>query len=142
MLSALNDAGAEYLVVGAYALATYGTARATGDIDIWVRPTEQNAERVWAALEKFGAPRRKLTQQDLQAPDTVFQIGVAPNRVDILTSITGVDFEEAWQHRKQTRINGLSISVLGRDHLLKNKRAIGRPKDLADAAWLEESAGE
>ncbi|MCI0335363.1 MAG: hypothetical protein L0228_19315 [Planctomycetes bacterium] len=139
MLSALNGAGAEYLVVGAYALATYGTARATGDFDIWVRPTEDNAQRVWAALERFGAPRRKLTREDLRTPDTVFQIGVAPNRIDILTSITGVEFDEAWQHRKQTQINGISVSVIGREQLLRNKRAVGRPKDLADAAWLEEA---
>jgi hypothetical protein len=139
MLSALNDSGADYLIVGAYALATYGTARATGDIDIWARPTKENADRVWMALERFGAPRRNLTREDLHAPDNVFQIGIAPNRIDILTSITGVEFDEAWQHRKQTQINGISVSVIGREHLLKNKRAIGRPKDLADAAWLEES---
>jgi hypothetical protein len=139
MLSALNDSGAEYLIVGAYALATYGIARATGDIDIWVRPTLENAERVWAALEQFGAPRRKLTRADLHTPNNVFQIGVAPNRIDILTSITGVEFDEAWQQRKQTQVNGISVCVIGRGQLLKNKRAIGRPKDLADAAWLEES---
>jgi hypothetical protein len=139
MLSALNDAGAEYLIVGAYALATYGPARGTGDIDIWVRPTKENSDRVWLALESFGAPRRKLTRDDLHAPDTVFQIGVAPNRIDILTSITGVEFDEAWQHRKQSTIYGLSVAVLGREQLLKNKRATGRPKDLADVAWLDES---
>jgi hypothetical protein len=140
MLSALNDAGAEYLLIGAYALATYGPARATGDMDIWVRPTKENAERVWAALEKFGAPRRKLTLEDLHAPENVYQIGVAPNRIDILTSITAVDFDEAWQHRNQARINGLSVTVIGREQLLRNKLAVGRPKDLADAAWLQASA--
>lgn len=139
MLSALNDAGAEYLVVGAYALATYGPARGTGDIDIWVRPTKDNADRVWTALERFGAPRNRLTREDLCAEDTVFQIGVAPNRIDILTSITGVNFDEAWRHRKQSTIYGLSVAVLGREQLLKNKRAVGRPKDLADVAWLEEA---
>jgi hypothetical protein len=142
MLSALNDAGAEYLVVGAYALSVYGPARATGDFDIWVRPSEENSERVWAALEKFGAPRRKLTQHDLQVPDNVFQIGVAPNRIDILTSITGVEFDEAWQHRNPTRVNGISVSVIGREQLLKNKRAVGRPKDAADVTWLEEIGSE
>ena len=139
MLSTLNDAGAEYLVVGAYALTAYGPARATGDFDIWVRPTEENAERVWTALERFGAPRRKLTRQDLVTPDVVFQIGIAPNRIDLLTSITGVAFEEAWPHRVQVTIDGLQVPVLGREQLLKNKRAIGRPKDLADVAWLEET---
>jgi hypothetical protein len=141
MLNALNEAGVEYLVVGAYALSVYGPARATGDFDIWVRASEENSRRVWAALEKFGAPRRKLTRQDLQQPDNVFQIGVAPNRIDILTSITGVDFDEAWQHREQKQINGISVMVIGREQLLKNKRATGRPKDLADVAWLEELGG-
>lgn len=140
MLNALNDSGAEYLVVGAYALATYGPARATGDMDIWVRPTPENADRVWAALEAFGAPRRNLTRQDLHTPDNVFQIGVAPNRIDILTSISGVEFDEAWKHRKKTRLNGISVLVIGREQLLQNKRAVGRPKDLADVAWLEDSA--
>jgi hypothetical protein len=134
----LNDSGAEYLVVGAYALATYGPARSTGDIDIWVRPSLENAERVWAALEQFGAPRRRLSRADLHTPDNVFQIGLAPNRIDILTSITGVDFDNAWRNRKQVQINGISVSVIGRDELLQNKLATGRPKDLADAAWLEE----
>jgi hypothetical protein len=142
MLSALNDSGAEYLIVGAYALAVYGPARSTGDIDVWVRPTPENAERVWKALEQFGAPRRRLTRDDLHAPDNVVQIGVAPNRIDLLTSITGVDFDDAWRNRKPTQINGITISVIGREELLRNKLATGRPKDLADAAWLEEIANE
>lgn len=137
MLSALNDASAEYLVVGAYALAIYGPARSTGDFDIWIRSTPENADRVWKALDKFGAPRRNLSRKDLQTANTVFQIGVVPNRIDILTSIDGVEFEEAWQQRKQSQIDGLSVSVLGREQLLRNKRATGRPKDLADVAWLE-----
>jgi hypothetical protein len=139
MLSALNDSGAEYLVVGAHALATYATPRATGDFDIWIRPSKENAERVWAALGLFGAPRRKLKIEDLCTADNVYQIGVAPNRIDFLTSITGVEFDEAWEHRTQTQINGMTVSVIGREQLLKNKRATGRPKDLVDAAWLEES---
>jgi hypothetical protein len=142
MLSALNDSGAEYLVVGAHAMATYGPARATGDFDIWVRPTKENAEKVWAALERFGAPRRRLSIEDLHTPGNVYQIGVAPNRIDILTSVDGVEFDEAWQNRNQTQINGISVLVIGREQLLKNKRAVGRPKDLADVAWLEEWADE
>src|SRR4051794_35936521 len=139
MLSALNDSGAEYLVVGAHAIGTYSTPRATGDFDIWVRPTRENAERVWAALDIFGAPRRKLTIDDLCTPDNVYQIGVAPNRIDFLTSITGVEFDEAWPHRTVSQINGISVPVIGREQLLQNKRAAGRPKDLADVAWLEEA---
>lgn len=138
MLNALNDAGAEYLVVGAHALAAYGPPRSTGDFDIWVRPTRENATRVWAALETFGAPRQRLTVDDFVAPNSVYQIGVAPNRIDILTSIDGVEFEDSWKNRKQIQINGIEVSVIGREELLKNKRATGRPKDLADVAWLEQ----
>src|SRR4051812_21653797 len=137
MLSALNNAGAEYLVVGAHALATYGPPRATGDFDIWVRPAKENAERVWLALEQFGAPRRKLTLMDLYTPNNVYQIGVEPNRIDFLTSITGVEFDEAWKRRNVIQINGISVSVIGRDDLLTNKRATGRPKDSVDATSLE-----
>jgi hypothetical protein len=139
MLSALNDAGAEYLVVGAHALGAYGQLRATGDFDIWIRTTPENVERVWIALEAFGAPRRKLTKADLCTPDNVYQIGVAPYRIDIVTSITGVEFEDAWKNRNQTQFEGINVAVLSRDDLLKNKRATGRPKDLLDVAWLEAS---
>jgi hypothetical protein len=138
MLNALNDAGAEYLVVVAHALATYGPARATGDFDSWVRPTKDNAEYVSAALAKFGAPRRKVTDDDVATPNYVYQVGVAPNGINILTSIYGAEFEEAWQHRKKERINGIVVLATGRQQLLKYKRATGRPRDLADIAWLEE----
>src|SRR4051812_1317630 len=97
MLSALSAAGAEFLVVGAHALAAHGRPRATGDLDIWVRSTSENAEKVWSALARFGAPLSGLSKADLQAPDVVFQIGIEPNRIDILTSIDGVDFDGAWQ---------------------------------------------
>jgi hypothetical protein len=139
MLSALSDAGAEFLIVGAHALAAHGYPRATGDLDIWIRPTAENAGRVWLALERFGAPRRNLTQQDLSTPDTVFQIGVPPQRIDRLTSIDGVTFDDAWQDRKVSKLGQLSVAFLGRNQLLTNKRTTGRPKDIADAAWLEES---
>lgn len=139
MLSALNDAGADYLVVGAHALAAYGQLRATGDFDIWIRTTLANVDRVWTALEAFGAPRRKLTKEDLCMPNNVYQIGVAPYRIDIVTSITGVEFDDAWTNRKQTQIEGINVPVLSRDDLLKNKRATGRPKDLVDVAWLEKA---
>ena len=138
MLSALSDEDAEFLVVGAYALAAHGIPRATGDIDLWIRPSHENAKRVWGALKRFRAPLGELTVEDLTADDIVFQIGVAPRRIDILTSITGVAFEEAWQDRMQVDIEGVPLAVISRDHLLLNKRATGRPKDMADVAWLEE----
>jgi hypothetical protein len=107
-----------------------------------VRPTAENAQLVWDALSRFGAPRSRLSIEDLHAPDNVYQIGVAPYRIDILTSVTGVEFEEAWAHRTKCQIDDIAVSVIGRDELLKNKRATGRPKDLADIAWLEQSKQE
>ena len=93
MLSALSDAGAEYLLVGAHALAAHGRPRATGDLDLWVRATPQNARRVWSALLEFGAPLDGITVEDLSTPDVVFQIGLPPSRIDLLTSISGVEFD-------------------------------------------------
>jgi hypothetical protein len=136
MLSALSAEGAEYLVVGAYALAAHGLPRATGDLDIWVRPTEENADRVLRALRTFGAPLRDLSREDLLRPDTVFQIGVVPSRIDVLTGITAVEFEPAWSARITATIEGLSVPIIGAGDLLRNKEAVGRPQDLADAAWL------
>jgi len=137
MLSALRDAGADYLVVGAHALAAHGRPRATGDLALWVRPTADNARRGYAALGAFGAPLRDLTVNDLVSPDVVFQIGVAPARIDILTSVSGVRFDEAWPDRLMVRIETLDVPVIGRDALIRNKRAAGRPRDLADVAELE-----
>ena len=137
MLSALSEAGAEYLVVGAYALAAHGYPRATGDMDVWVKHSRENAQKVWSALVVFGAPLEGLTREDLNTPGTVFQIGVAPRRIDILTSITGVDFDDAWPRHRDVEFEGATIPVLGREDLLKNKKALKRPKDLADVAWLE-----
>lgn len=136
MLSALNAAGAEYLVVGAHALAAHGVPRATGDLDIWVRATPDNARRVLDALRDFGAPLFDLSIDDLSQPETVFQIGVVPVRIDLLTSISGVGFEEAWAGRIPGTIEGVAFGVIGREDLLRNKRATGRPQDLLDAETL------
>ncbi|MFN0009342.1 MAG: hypothetical protein ACKVXR_15670 [Planctomycetota bacterium] len=137
MLSALSAAGAEFLVVGAHALAAHGRPRATGDLDLWVRPTPANADRVWKALARFGAPLSTLSVEDLVRPGIVFQVGLPPCRIDILTAIDGVAFEEAWPRRIRVRIGSQEVPVLGRQDLIMNKRATGRPKDLADLAWLE-----
>lgn len=99
MLSALHDAAAEYLIVGAHALAAHGRPRATGDLDVWVRPSRANADRVYAALTHFGSPLHELSPRDLATPDLVFQIGVVPMRIDILTSVSGVTFDEGWASR-------------------------------------------
>jgi hypothetical protein len=137
MLSALNDAGADYLLVGAYALASHGYLRATGDMDLWVRPSHANAERVWAGLQAFRAPVSRVTKADFVEPDVVFQIGVAPRRIDLLTSISGVEFEDAWQRRCPIEVDGLLLFTLSREDMIANKKASGRPKDLADLAWLQ-----
>ena len=142
MLSALSAEEAEYLLVGAYALAAHGVPRATGDLDLWVRPTMDNARRVRSALARFGAPLADLSEADLVRPGTVFQVGVAPNRIDVLSSIDGVTFGDAWPARRIVRIEGLDVPVLARHHLIQNKKATGRPQDLADVARLEEDAAE
>jgi DNA mismatch repair protein MutH len=139
MLSALCEAKAEFLVIGAHALAVHGRPRATGDLDLWIRPTSENASRVWAALGKFGAPLGELKQDDLQTSDLVYQIGIPPKRIDVLTSISGVTFEDAWVHRVLTRIGDLTVPVLGKAELIRNKRAVGRPRDLLDVSELEGS---
>jgi len=137
MLCALSAAEADYLVVGAHALAAHGRPRATGDLDLWVRPTRENAERVWAALARFGAPMGDLTKDDLASPGIVFQIGIAPHRIDILTAIDGVEFEEAWSARSRVELEGNGVPVISREHLIRNKRATGRAQDLVDVTWLE-----
>src|SRR6056297_78383 len=113
MLSAFGEAGVEYLLVGAYAMAAHGCPRATGDIDLWVRASEANAKRVWAALEIFGAPLSKVSVSDFRTPDVVYQMGVPPQRIDILTSISGVDFDVGWSERLTVQIDDLSIDVIG-----------------------------
>ena len=140
ILSAFLDEHVEFLVVGAYALATHGYPRATGDLDLWVRCSKENAQRVWRALEKFGAPLSDLTVKDLEAPVIIFQIGLAPRRIDIMTSIEGVNFDEAWPHRIDVELGRLKIPIIGRSHLIQSKKTSGRPQDLADLAWLESNS--
>jgi hypothetical protein len=137
MLSALSAEGVEYLLVGAYAMAVHGVPRATGDIDVWVRPSPDNADRVLRALVRFGAPLGDLRAADLAREGTVFQVGVAPNRVDVMTAIDGVTFDEAWRRRITSTIEGLTIPVISREDLIRNKRSTGRSQDQADADRLE-----
>lgn len=137
ILSAFSAEGAEYLLVGAYALAVHGLPRATGDLDLWVGTVGDNPKRVRRALERFGAPLDQLTLKDLTQRDVVFQIGVAPRRIDVMTSVDGVEFAPAWGRRVDTKLEGLTVHVISRDDLIRNKKAAGRPQDLADIAWLE-----
>ncbi len=142
MLSTLNAERVEYLIVGGYAVGAHGLPRATKDIDLWVRPTAENAERVFRALAKFGAPLRGLVAGDFATRGSVYQIGVPPNRIDILTTIDGVEFDDAWPGRKSVGFGEIQADVIGRAALLQNKRAAGRPQDLADVARLEKSPPE
>lgn len=139
LFAALNGAGAEYLLVGGYALAVHAAPRFTKDLDVWVNPTRENASRVLAALRTFGAPLGELTEADLAAPGIVFQMGLPPNRIDLLTSIDGVDFLEAWPSRLVTEYGGQPLPVIGRTHLVANKRASARAQDLVDADAIEQA---
>lgn len=140
MLSALSAAKADYLVVGAHALAAHGVVRATGDLDIWVRADSENADRVWAALASFGAPLDRMSKGDLTDDDVVYQIGVVPNRIDILTSVSGVNFDTAWANRVMTVVAGQQVAVLGKTDLIANKLSAGRPQDIADVAALQKQS--
>jgi hypothetical protein len=139
LLAAFNARGVEFLVVGAHALAAHGLVRATKDLDVWARPEPGNAERVLAALTDFGAPLRDLTVADLARPGLIFQIGVEPLRIDVITAIDGVEFGEAWAERMPARFADQDAPVLCRKHLIINKRASGRDQDLLDVKWLEKT---
>ncbi|HEV8608934.1 MAG TPA: nucleotidyl transferase AbiEii/AbiGii toxin family protein [Thermoanaerobaculia bacterium] len=136
---ALNAAAARFLLVGGYALAHHGHPRFTRGLDVWVEPGTDNSRRVYVALEAFGAPLHELRREDLEREGLIFQIGVAPNRIDIITSIDGVVFGEAWEAREQTSYGGEPVPVLGRLHLIANKRESGRPQDLVDLEELEKT---
>ena len=141
MLHALVDEKVRFLLIGAYALAAHGYPRATMDIDIWVMPSPDNADAVLLALRRFGAPLHNLTKADLEAEGTVFQIGVAPLRIDILTAASGLNFEEAELRAITVDFEGIIVRIPSVADLIRNKRASGRTKDIADAEALEELTG-
>ena len=138
LICELNTAGAEFLLVGGHAMAAHGVIRFTKDLDLWIRPSVANAERVWTALERFGAPMSRLQKGDLSRKAMVVQIGLAPNRIDLLTHVDGLEFEDAWQGRIPSQYGDQDVQVLGRNDLIRNKRAAGRPQDLLDADTLEQ----
>lgn len=141
LLLALLDAHARFLVVGAHALSVHGVPRATQDLDVWLDPSPDNAARVWAALAAFGAPLDALGVRlsDLSDQETVVQVGLPPNRVDLLSGISGVpSFDEAWSGRVNQDVRGREVAFLGRAALIANKRATGRLKDQADLEALRE----
>jgi hypothetical protein len=135
------DGGVEFVIVGAYALAFHGAPRASGDIDIFVRPNPANAQRVFAALARFGAPLGSagVVAADFAQAGAVYQIGLPPRRIDVLTEISGVTFDEAWASRVTVEVEGRVVGFIGRAMLLKNKEAAGRPQDIADVARLRSS---
>ena len=123
-------------MIGAYAMGAYGYVRATGDFDIWVEPSPENSKKVYKALKEFGAPLRQITPDTFAAEGIVFQIGVAPRRVDIMTSIDGVAFKKAYSGREEFKIESIRIPLLSKSDLIKNKIATGREKDKLDAEAL------
>lgn len=137
ILLALSDEEVRFLLVGAYALAAYGYPRATMDIDIWVSPDRHNANAVLRALERFGAPLNDLKRDDLESEDTVFQIGVAPRRIDIITGASGLQFDETWRNSIEVEVDGITVRIPSVADLIRNKRASGRTRDLADVEALE-----
>jgi hypothetical protein len=136
LFAAFYAEGADFLIVGGHAVMLYTEPRYTKDIDVWVRPSRENAERVFRGLARFGAPLSDVTVDDFASPGTIFQIGVAPNRIDVLTSIEGVEFEKAWAARTPSTYGGVPIGVLSAEDLIANKRAVGRPQDLLDVEAL------
>ncbi len=138
LLVLFADADVEFVVVGAYALAFHGAPRASGDIDLFIRPSSANAGRVFDALARFGAPLESagVTPADFTRSGTVYQIGLPPRRIDVLTELSGVTFDEAWASRVLAEVDGRPVGFIGRAALLRNKEAAGRPKDIADAARL------
>jgi len=138
LLSLFNAEKVRYLIVGGFALAHYGRPRYTKDLDIWVDRSEENARRVFLALTKFGAPVENLSYRDFIEPEVVFQVGVEPLRIDLLTDITGVQFEGAWSRRESSMYGSVPVQVIGKADYIANKRASGRPSDLRDIEALLE----
>lgn len=137
ILLALNEEKVSYILVGAYALAAHGYPRATMDIDIWVLPSPANADALLQALKRFGAPLHALDKTDLQKDDTIFQIGVAPRRIDIITGASGLRYEDAEKNAIMVTIDGIKVKILSLDDIILNKEASGRPKDIVDAEILK-----
>ena len=137
MLQVLLDNNVKFLLVGAYAMGAHGYPRATGDIDIWIEPTNENSVKVYRSMKAFGAPLHEIDEKMFAKPDIVFQIGVAPRRIDIITAISGVGFDDAYQQRQILEMEGLSIPILSLSDLIRNKRATGRDKDRLDADQLD-----
>ncbi len=139
MLQILLGHEVKFLIVGAYALGAHGYPRATGDFDIWVEASPENSKKIYDSLAEFGSPLSEVTPETFIEKGVVFQIGVAPRRIDIITHIDGVDFEEAYEQREAITVEDLKVPLLSKEALIRNKRATGREKDKLDADFLEEN---
>lgn len=142
LLRAFNEHKVEYLIVGGYAVALYAEPRATKDLDLFIRPESANSERVYLALTAYGAPMAGLAAADFTEPGSIFQIGVAPARVDVLLQIEGVSFDEAWSKRVDIMLEGVSAHVISAQHLIQNKLHSGRARDLADVEAIRFALGQ
>ena len=139
LLRAFIDHNVRFLIVGAYALAVHGRPRATGDLDVWVDATPENAAKVMAALAQFGAPTMQVSVEAFSRPGIVFQMGLPPVRIDVLTELSGLTFDEAWSTRTSASFGPVLADVIGREAFIKNKRATGRARDLGDIEALGET---
>ncbi len=139
MLLCLQEEKVEFLLVGAYAIAAHGNPRATGDMDLWIKPDPDNGRRVIRALQAFSAPTSGLSVDDFVKDDTIVQIGVVPCRIDLITGIEAVRFDEAWENRVAASVDGLTLFVISKADMLKNKLALNRDKDKSDIAWLQKN---
>lgn len=137
MLQLLIEEKVEFMLVGAYALGVHGVPRATGDIDIWIKPNIENSEKVYKVLQKFGTPIEESSKSEFAREGIIFQIGVAPRRIDLMTQIDGVEFEDAYKEKIIVDIDRLQIPVISLDKLIKNKISTGREKDKLDVSLLQ-----
>ena len=131
-----SEEGVEYLVIGAHAVIFYAEPRYTKDLDLWVNPTSANAAKVWTVLSRFGAPLTGVSEEDFANADIVYQVGMEPNRIDILMAIEGVAFDRAWERRVDSTYEGVPIHIIGKEDLMEAKRVAGRPQDLLDLERL------
>ena len=137
MIECLLKEGVDFMLVGGYAVALYGWPRTTFDIDFWIMANPENAKAVMRAIRAFGAPLMGLTEADFHKPGMVFQIGTEPQRIDIISAVDGLDYADASRRAVRMNVDGLELKVIAIDDLIANKRASGRPKDIADAQALE-----
>ena len=131
-LELLNSRGVDYVIVGAHSLAFHGRPRYTGDLDILVRPTRENAKKIVDLLNEFGFAQSGFVESDFMEADSIIQLGRPPNRIDLLTGISGVGIDDAFGTRLAVELDGVRVSILSKDALIQNKRAVGRPQDIAD----------